>query len=248
MGSPVLVLQPDDAAPVGRLAEWLVDAGADLTIRRIPDDPVPADLDGYSALIVLGGAMSVAEDADHPWLSEIRTLLSAAVAKDLPVLAICLGAQLLAQATGGQVGPGAEGPESGLRLVAKRDAAEDDQLFGPLPMTPDVVQSHFDEISLLPPRAVLLAASPVYQHQAFRLGRAYGLLFHIETTPDIFRRWIGEDVLRGARVPERQFDPEFIAEAHAELAEIWRPFAQRFVRLITAGPGLAGRQLPVVNP
>src|SRR5690606_18167727 len=116
------------------------------------------------------------------------------VSERLPTLAICLGAQMLAHAYGARVAVAEAGPEIGRRLVARRDAADSDPLFSQVPFTPDVIQWHFDEIVELPPGATLLAASPRYAHQAFRLGpRAWATQFHIEPTAAMIRRWAAKD-------------------------------------------------------
>src|SRR5690606_35719799 len=112
----------------------------------------------------------------------------------VPALGICLGAQLLASAHNGTVAPSAAGPEIGPGLVAKRDAADSDPLFGPLPMLPDVVQWHHDEVTELPLGAVLLATSTAYPVQAFRLGSsAWGVQFHPEVDLPTLQLWIDED-------------------------------------------------------
>ena len=99
-----------------------------------------------------------------------------------PTLGVCLGGQLLAAATGGTVRKGADGPEIGAYLTAKRDAAMSDPLFADLPMTPDVMQYHHDVVITLPPGAVLLLSSMGYPNQAWRQGpAAWGLQFHLET-------------------------------------------------------------------
>jgi hypothetical protein len=134
--------------------------------------------------------------------------------------------------TGGLVGRGVEGPEVGPGLVAKRDAAGRDPLFAELPMTPDVLQFHRDEIHILPPRAELLAAGMRYQHQAFRVGECgYGVQFHIESTPELVLRWLREDPVSAATVPAGRVSAERLAEVHIDLADTWAPFAARFVRL-----------------
>ena len=89
---------------------------------------------------------------------------------------------------------GVDGPEVGATLVAKRDAADADPVFGPLPLSPDVIQWHHDEIAELPTGATLLASNPFYANQAFRVGRhVYALQFHIETTPEQVRQWAADD-------------------------------------------------------
>src|SRR3712207_7808368 len=108
-------------------------------------------------MVVLGGPQSAMDDAaTSPELVGVRELLGQALAADFPTLAICLGAQLLADVGGGRVRKGVDGPEVGALLVAKRDAADGDPVFGPLPLSPDVMQFHHDEISELPTGATLL--------------------------------------------------------------------------------------------
>ncbi len=245
----LLVIQPSEHDPVGRLGDWLTDAGAELDIVMPGRDGLPP-LDGYQGVVCLGGEMGALDDAEHPWLAEVRLLLSKAVATKVPTMAVCLGAQLLAVATGGQVRRGAQGPEVGVLLVAKRDTAARDPLFAELPLTPDVLQFHHDEIVLLPPGAELLASSPRYPNQAFRVGSvAYGVQFHIETTPEIVLKWASLAPEEAALARPGQLEPDFLVEAHVTLAEAWQPFARRFVQL-SAGelePALGSvRTLPLV--
>ncbi len=244
------MLQPDVSDPLGTLEEWLTAAGAELDVVRPYEQPVPESLDGYQGLICLGGPMGALDDVQYPWLADVRKLLSQSVAKKVPALAICLGAQLLAAATGGQVRRGPKGPEVGVMLVAKRDVSSRDPLFADLPWTPDVLQFHEDEIHVLPPSAEHLAASPKYDNQAFRVGEsAYGLQFHIETTPEIVVEWALHAPDSAALARPGTFDAERLAEAHADIAEVWRPFTERFVRL-TSGEiypgGHGGIELPLV--
>ncbi len=242
----LLVLQPDDSDPVARLGDWLTGAGAVLDVVRPFADPLPDTLDGHQGVVCLGGAMGALDDVDHPWLADVRKLLSHAVAKRVPTLAVCLGAQLLAAATGGQVRRGPHGPEVGVLLVAKRDVAGRDPLFADLPWTPDVLQFHSDEIALLPPTAELLASSPKYPNQAFRVGEnAYGVQFHIETTPEIVSRWAQGEPDTAACARPGELDPERLESGHEDIREVWQPFAERFVRL-AAGDLVAHRNLPLV--
>lgn len=231
--TPLLIVQPDRQAPPGPLADWLTEAGAELTLNRpYQDEPVPAELEGYDGLVVLGGAMGALDDTDHPWLADIRALLAHARTSQIPTLAICLGAQLLAVATGGRVRQIPDGPEVGTGLVGKRDAAGDDALWAELPLSPDVIRFHKDEISALPPNAELLAASPRCANAAYRVGAVgYGVQFHIETTPETVLRWSAAAPQQAATAPSWQLEPEHLRAVHGQLAETWRPFAARFVQL-----------------
>src|SRR3954465_3976369 len=98
-------------------------------------DELPAPLPGFDGLVVLGGPQSALDDeATSPELVGVRELLTQALAADFPPLASCLGARLLARVGGGRVREGIDGPEVGALLVAKRDTAEADPLFRPLPL------------------------------------------------------------------------------------------------------------------
>lgn len=223
-GVTTLAVQNMPSAPIGRLGQWLAGAGLELDVRDWSG--LPDDLSRYDALIVLGGGTV----GDEP--PRLRELLAAALANEQPILAICYGAQLLAAVVGGRVGPNPGGPEFGAQLIAKRANAATDPLFREMPITPDVIQWHHDAVLDLPPSAVLLASSPVCDVQAFRAGRvAWGIQFHIETTPDVVRRWAASDAaaLDG-------YDVDAILEradaVHADIAEVWRPFAEQFARIV----------------
>lgn len=232
----VLVVQHSPTEPAARLGDWLGSAGLLLDVRTPYDgSPLPA-LAGFDALLVMGGAMGAHDDEVAPWLPATRDLLRDAVRTGVPTLGVCLGAQLLAAALGGVVRRGEAGPEIGPALVARRDAAAADPLFGSVPFTPDVLQWHYDEIVQLPPAATLLASSTRYPHQAFRVGeRAWGVQFHLETTPEMVLRWAAEDA---AEMAEEGWDVAAAVERwdldtlHADLAEVWEPFARRFAEVV----------------
>src|SRR3954468_7239360 len=228
----LLVVVPSETDPPARLGDWLRAAGLELDERHLgTGDALPATLDGFDGLVVLGGPQSAMDDAaTSPELVDVRGLLVEVLAADLPTLAICLGAQLLAEVGGGRVRAGIDGPEVGATLVAKRDAADRDPVFGPLPLSPDVLQWHHDEISELPTGAELLASNPHYAHQAFRVGQhVYGLQFHIETTPEMARAWAESDAAGVASTP---FDVDIICARAAavddDLVATWSAFAGRF--------------------
>jgi GMP synthase (glutamine-hydrolysing) len=232
-----LVVQHSPGDTAARLGDWLGDAGLLLDVRTPYDgSALPAGLDGHAAVVVLGGSMGAHDDEAAPWLPTTRELLATSAAAGVPTLGVCLGAQLLAVAAGGRVERGAAGPEIGPGLVAKRDAAASDPLFGPVPFTPDVLHWHWDAVTQLPPGAVLLASSSRYPHQAFRVrDRAWGLQFHVETTPEMVRRWAAEDA---AALAAEGIDPNAVLgrtdldAVHADIAAVWQPFAARFVEVV----------------
>jgi GMP synthase-like glutamine amidotransferase len=245
-GTRILVVQPAADDPLGTLEQWLTEAGAELTVCAAFREPVPPNLDEYDGLVVLGGGMSALDDVECPWLADVRALLAAAVTRQLPVLAICLGAQLLAAALGGRTRKMPNGPEAGTGLVAKRDAAVEDPLWGPMPFTPDVIQFHSDEVHTLPSGAVLLASSPHCANQAYRIGaRCYAVQFHIETTPEVVNAWVKADPEIAASAPRGKLDVANVAQVHDEIAETWKPFIQRFVELVSGEISTVPR-LPLV--
>lgn len=234
----LLVVQPSEIDPPERLGQWLEAAGAELDVRLPAVDGMPDTLDGVDGVVCLGGEMGAHDDAGHPWLADVRRLLADAVARRIPVLAVCLGAQLLAVTTGGDARRSEHGPEAGPRLVARRDASGPDPLFARLPLTPDVLQFHHDEIHRLGPGTLLLASSPRYDNQAFRVGpSAYGLQFHIETSPDTVRTWMRNDPEAGATIPQHLLDDEHLEQVHADIEEAWRPVAECFVALCASPDG-----------
>jgi GMP synthase-like glutamine amidotransferase len=255
-----LVIENDPTSDLGQFDEWLTEGGLTLdVVRPYAGDPLPADLDGYAALIVLGGEQHAYSRADGtpaaPWFDSLESLLRKAVRTRTATLGICLGAQLLATAHAGTVAPAVAGPEIGTRLVAKRDAAESDPLFGPMPMLPDVIQWHHDEVTELPMGAVLLAASTNYPVQAFRLGTAaWGVQFHPECDTRILASWVSGN---GPALAELGLPgDELLARAEAlqdDLFEVWHPFAIRFAALASGeltplpeGPE-PGRRLPLLG-
>jgi GMP synthase (glutamine-hydrolysing) len=244
---PLLVLQNAAEDPPARLGEWLTKAGVELDVREMfAGAALPTDLTGHSGLLVLGGAMSAGDDDIAPWLPAVRELLRAAVRDEVPTLGICLGAQLLAVATGGEVIVGPEGPELGARLIAKRAASATDALFRDLPITPDVIQWHFDVVSRIPPGAVLLATSPVYEVQAYRVGRVcWAIQPHIETTPEIVRHWAASDRDR----VDVDLDALLLRTdaVHADIEETWQPFAARFADVLRDPASVRAVRSPTVS-
>ncbi|WP_432977627.1 type 1 glutamine amidotransferase [Dactylosporangium sp. CA-233914] len=258
-GTLALVVENDPSDGPGRLGDWLRGGGLTLEIRRPhAGDELPKDLDGYAALVILGGEQDAFADESGeraaPWFDELDGLLRKAVRHRVPTLAICLGAQLLANAHGGTIERSAAGPEIGVKLVARRDVADDDPIFAAVPFAPDVLQWHRDEIVELPMNAILLAASTHYPVQAYRIGSAaWGLQFHIECDLRMFAQWaidgveaLGELGIDAVEMLER------VEAALDDIADVWKPFAERFAAVALGRTPRAGegglRSLPLIGP
>jgi GMP synthase (glutamine-hydrolysing) len=185
-----IVLQHVAHEGPGEIGIGLRHAGHDVSLVRIDlghEVPEAGDVTTMAGLVVMGGPMGV-HDLAHTWLAGERDLMAAAVQAGLPVLGVCLGAQQLALALGGEVTTGPV-PEIGPGAVNLTRQAETDPVFGPVSSPLPCLHWHGDTFSL-PPGGVLLARSTSYPHQAFRYGdRAYGLQFHVEVTPSLAEQW-----------------------------------------------------------
>jgi GMP synthase (glutamine-hydrolysing) len=214
----VLVCQHVAVEPLGTLDALL--RARRVRIRYVNFARTPharPQLDGYDALVVLGGPMNVDEQDRHPHLAVEAELLREAVARDLPVLGICLGAQLLAHALGAHVGRNPV-KEHGWYPLALTDAGRADPVLAQW-AGHQVCQWHGDTFEL-PPGAELLATGDTCRHQAFRVGRAYGVQFHPEVDARILDRWLEvyrDDLPAGAsqriRLAARSQLPQAMAAA-----------------------------------
>lgn len=225
-----LIVQHTAHEGLGRLQEWLPEAGVDVhPIHPYLGHRVPPYVEG-DALIVLGGPMGAMDDSVASWLPATRALLASAIDDGVPTLGICLGAQLLAVAAGGEVQRGALGPELGLDTVT---VSQPDLLLpsGEWP----VVQWHFDTVVRLPESAALLASSSRYATQAFRVGEvAWGLQFHLEATADMVAEWARIDA--DALAEEAREAADVVAEvarAQSDLEALGLQVIRRFAHVVT---------------
>ena len=147
------------------------------------------NLEGYHGLIILGGPMSVNDTHQFPHLAIELKLIEQAMKMDLPVLGICLGAQLIAKTLGARVYPSAE-KEIGWYDVTPTGAAENDPLLANFRGREKIFQWHGDTFDI-PRGTVHLAVSPLCANQAFRYGTSvYGLQFHLEVDEAMINRWL----------------------------------------------------------
>lgn len=182
---PILILQHTPTEHAGRLALTLRDHARRLDVRRLdlPESRanahIPADLDGVEGIISLGGQMNVGDDL--PWMKREIEFLAAAHARSLPIVGICLGAQLIAKALGGDVAPMAAGPEWGMAPVRQFPVANTDIVLAGIPWEVPQFHAHGQEITALPPGATALQASDKCKVQSFRAGlRTYAFQYHFE--------------------------------------------------------------------
>lgn len=234
---PILTVQHEDACPPGWLGDTWADEGRALDVRTPyragdPSDQLPAGLDGYAALVVLGGAMGANDDAENDWLAPTKALLRDAVAAGLPTLGVCLGHQLMAVALGGRAGLNPAGQASGLTPIALTPDGVEDPLLGGLEGR-HVVQWNGDVITEMPFGATALASAPDGSVQAARFGdRAWGLQFHPEASPQIFDVWAGS---KPTATPGAGAAAATDVRARADdLREVNDVLARRFLRQLTA--------------
>jgi GMP synthase-like glutamine amidotransferase len=173
------------------IEDALLAAGVGVDVRHVfAGEPVPDDVTGLDGLVVMGGPMSAASDQGFPTRQAELDLLAGAIDAGLPTLGVCLGAQLLAAATGAAVYPGELGPEVGWSAVSLAEECADDALFAGVPRSLTVLQWHGDTFDL-PPGAVHLIGSSIYPNQAFRIGpAAWGVQFHLEVTAQGVRDFV----------------------------------------------------------
>lgn len=195
----ILIVVPELVDPPGLLGQALIEEGARydsvLPVSRFASHApmqypgLPTGPGAYAGLVILGGPMSAHEDEAHPFITETMALAGSFAAAGRPVLGICLGAQILARALGGEIYRMGR-LESGFYQVDLTPEGLQDPLFAGLPGPLTVFQNHYDAVRNIP-GAVPLASGGACPVQAYRVGaKTYGLQFHIEVTIDIVRDWI----------------------------------------------------------
>jgi len=218
-----IVHQPD-AGP-GVFAEEMRNRGVELDEWALSERGTspPAEIASYDAVLSFGGAMHADQEDRHPWLRFEKDFLAAMLEDGMPILAVCLGCQILAEAAGG-VARRASEPEIGWHDVEVTEAGAGDPVIGPLAPSFKAFQWHSYE-AVPPDGAVQLARSPVCG-QAYRVGEsAWGIQFHAEVTGTDVGKWIDdyrsdEDAVRISVDPD-----ELRAESEGRMAE-WNRLGQ----------------------
>lgn len=219
----VQVLQHVPFEGLGSIEDWF--NREDFTVaytRLFENDPLPALAD-VDWIIVLGGPMSVNDEAQYPWLRAEKAFLRQALQAEKRILGICLGAQLLASALGSRVYPAPEKEIGWFPVFADiRDQGTDISEDFSFSESLTVFHWHGETFDL-PPQARRLARSAVCPNQAFQLGyRVLGLQFHLETTPagvEALVRECGAELTEGAYI---QTAAELLGAAPSQYEAIYR--------------------------
>lgn len=197
---PLLILKTGETMPHllrrrGDFEAWII-AGLDTSFSDITvvapyrGDPLPPP-ENFSGVIITGSHAMVTDRED--WSRRTAAWIPGLVACEIPLLGICYGHQLMAQALGGRVDTSAHGPEIGTVGISLRPEASDDPLFAQLPRQIMVHASHAQSAVELPPGARLLASNSNEPHHAFSIGTAaWGIQFHPEFDADIMNTYIDE--------------------------------------------------------
>jgi GMP synthase-like glutamine amidotransferase len=166
-----------------RISNWAERRGHALAVSHLyAGDPLP-DLDGFDRLVIMGGPMGVADEAEHSWLAHEKARIEEAIAAGKSVVGICLGAQLIAEVLGARV---YRNPvkEIGWFPIQLTDAGRADPICDGLPTSVAVFHWHGDTFTL-PSGAKQLARSAHCEQQAFLFDRrVLALQFHLESTAD----------------------------------------------------------------
>lgn len=202
MQQKILSVQNIACETLGTLEQMFKQDGFEIEKVNAQSDPIPASSKGYGAIIILGGPMAVYDNL--PYLQREQELIKDAMKNDTPVLGVCLGSQLVAQAAGGRVYKGKQ-KEIGWSSVYVTPASSNDIFRGVTDKTIRVFQWHGDTYDL-PSNAKMLAYSDLYP-QAFRIGSAVGIQFHLEVDRNLIESWMKE---YSSEVSAEKIEPESI--------------------------------------
>jgi GMP synthase (glutamine-hydrolysing) len=214
-----VVHQPDAGAGVfGKFPTW------------VPSAQVPPDVRDVDALMIFGGSMHVDQNGEHRWLDPEKEFIRDALDRGVPILGVCLGSQLLAEAAGAQPHRMPE-PEIGWYDIEITDAGASDPVLGALAPSVELFEWHH-YAAPLPPGAIELARTPLCV-QAFRVeGKpAWGVQFHAEVTREDLFSWL--DGWEESEAVHTSLDPVAIRAASERRIEgqneVGRGLAERFL-------------------
>ncbi|WP_210330276.1 type 1 glutamine amidotransferase [Aliikangiella sp. G2MR2-5] len=237
----IMVFQHVPYEPLGTLDPLIRSHKHRIRYINFGRDPhAQPDIQGYDALIILGGPMNIGDEAEFPHLNVEKAVILDAISKDIPILGICLGAQLIASALGASVRPAQE-KEIGWYQMRLTDKGKSDPVFDAFQSAEDVFQWHgytFD----LPEGAELLVEGNQIKNQAFRYNdKVYGFQFHLEASMPLIKRWLN--------LPAHQAELG-LDNAPEKIASIWRQTQNEISRSLALSEEVFGAflsKLPRVN-
>jgi GMP synthase (glutamine-hydrolysing) len=207
----VLSVTHGPSVPGGVFDEEVETAGHALERWVVPLGGTPQPPSAYDAIMVFGGSMHPDQDDSFSWLGQETRFLAEALSGDVPVLGVCLGAQMLARAAGAWVGPAPE-PEVGWFEIELTPAGREDPVLGTLPPRTEAFLWHHYTYAV-PEGGTELARSKA-STQAFRVGRAaWGIQFHAEVTLPMLEAWVAEEAAELPTSPD-----DFLEQARARIA------------------------------
>ncbi|HXG07041.1 MAG TPA: type 1 glutamine amidotransferase [Nitrososphaera sp.] len=210
--SKILSIRNIACETLGTLEQLFRSDGFEIEEVIAQEEAVPNSSKGYAAIVILGGPMAVYDNL--PYLQKEQDLINEAIRANTPVLGICLGSQLVAQAAGGKVYKGNK-KEIGWGSVYVTPASSNDIFKGVTEKTIRVFHWHGDTYDL-PPKAKMLAYSDLYP-QAFRIGSAVGIQFHLEVDRHMIESWIRE---YDAELEVERVEPESLLPSPEDLEEL----------------------------
>ena len=208
---------------LGAIEPWLEASGYEITHTRFFETTGLTDPNGIDLLIVMGGPMSVNDEKDFPWLKQEKEFISEAIGMKIPVLGICLGAQLIASALGAMI---YRNPEKEIGWFPINGISSSGDSSFRFPSSTMAFHWHGETFDL-PTGAVHLASSEACLNQAFQVGNSViGLQFHPEVTPETVKGIVANcpDELIPARWVQNantilSSSPTIFEQIHAQLDE-----------------------------
>lgn len=213
----ILVFQHVDVETPGILLDFFREDGFQWTTVELDQGEAIPPLEPFDLMVVMGGPQDVWQEDQFPWLRpEKAAIRDFVLGLNRPYLGICLGHQLLAEATGGSVGP-AKVPEIGVLPITRTEAGGRDSVIKALPNPTYALQWHGAEVTALPPEGEALAKSDVCRVEALRVGRAYGFQYHVEIHGGTVRQWA--DIPEYASALEQAMGKDGVARLQRDVAE-----------------------------